>query len=585
MKKASFVFIIVFIGAFTQAQVPFSKTALDYLYQKGEVYFSFDHPGQEIFNEILKTISVDKLEGKTVYAYANASQFEKFLALNIAFQVLEHPGDANVDLNMKTWPELRQKDLTTAWDFYPTYEAYVDLMTSFENDYPGLCRIYNIGTTVMGRSLLFAKISANIGQREKEPRFMYTATIHGDETTGFVLMLRLIHYLLSNYGTNPEITHLLNNAEIWICPNENPDGTYTNNNATISGATRGNANNIDLNRNYPNPVYTPALPYQPETIAMMNFADTAGFVMSANIHGGIECVNYPFDSWTSNVRRHADHDWWYFVAREYADTARKYSPANYMNPSGPSFINGVTHGGDWYVVHGGRQDFMNYFAHTRELTLELSNTKLLPASQLPAHWDYNYRSLLNFMRQAMYGIRGTVTNAQTGQPVVAKIEISNHDKYNSQVWSGLHHGSFFRPALAGTYNLKILADNYITKEIPCVIVENFRWVNLDILLEAESGVGVEPVTYEEQVAAKVGPNPLTKYSFLKIALKEPALVRIGLFGTNGQEISIIFDGLLESGTTNMALFGLVQGLKPGIYLLQIVHPKQIISLKLVKISN
>jgi carboxypeptidase D len=35
---------------------------------------------------------------------------------------------------------------------------------------------------------------------EYEPEFMYTSTMHGDETVGYVLMLRLIDYLLTNYG-------------------------------------------------------------------------------------------------------------------------------------------------------------------------------------------------------------------------------------------------------------------------------------------------------------------------------------------------------------------------------------------------
>lgn len=581
MKKAYFVILLFIIGALAKAQLPSIKTARDYLQQKGEVYFSFDRPGLKSLPEILKTISLDKTGPDLFFAYANADQFEQFLAWNIPFRVLEHPGDANVDLNMKTWPELKQKDLISSWDFYPTYEAYVDLMTSFENEYPALCRIYNIGTTVMGRSLLFAKISANVNQREKEPRIMLTSTIHGDEPAGFVLLLRFIHYLLSNYATNPEISFLLNNTEIWICPNENPDGTYTNNNATISGATRGNANHIDLNRNYPNPVYTPALPYQPETIAMMKLADTARFVLSANIHGGIECINYPFDSWTSDVRRHADHDWWYFVAREYADTARKYSPENYMNPEGPSFSNGVTHGGDWYVVHGGRQDYMNYYARTRELTLELSNAKMLPAAQLPALWEYNYRSLINFIRQSLYGIRGTITNAHTGEPVAAKIEILNHDKYNSEVWSEKVSGGFFRPVLQGAYDLKISAGNYVESHIPGVIVENYGWVNLTVSLYEKPAATLANVEKNDMPLFQVFPNPVSQHSFLKIELNEPASLKISLFNINGLKILTKFEGLLDKGTFNLPLAEFTSQIKAGVYLLQIVHPQKITTFKLV----
>ena len=471
--------VLFLSGLGLMAQAPGGKTARDYLLEKGEVHFSFSIPEGKVFMEIFNMVSVDNLHDNKVYAYANAMEFEQFLALNLDYQVLPHPGDAAVELNMMTWEQLQAKDLVDTWDFYPTYEAYVSLMNSFQADFPGLCEIHNIGTTVSGRSLLFAKVSANVSQRENEPRFMYTSTIHGDETTGFIMMLRLIHYLLNNYESNPDIAYLLDNMEIWICPNENPDGTYTNNNSTVSGATRYNANGVDLNRNYPNPVSNPGN-MQPETQAMTAFVDTMGFVMSANNHGGIELVNFPFDSWTSSnpANRHADHDWWYMVSREFADTAQFYSPSGYMTGED----NGVTHGGDWYVVYGSRQDYLTYYAGGREVTLEISDTKLLPQSQLPAHWNYLYRSYLNYLRQALYGIRGTVTDAETGEPLVARIEVLNHDQKNSEVFSSLPHGNYHRPILAGTYDLLFTADGYPPLEVSGVQVQNYQTVVLDVEL-------------------------------------------------------------------------------------------------------
>jgi hypothetical protein len=44
---------------------------------------------------------------------------------------------------------------------------------------------------------------------------------------------------------------------------------------------------------------------------------------------------------------------------------------------------------------------MNYFRDCLEVTVEISNIKLIPASQLPDYWEYNYRSFLNFMGQAL----------------------------------------------------------------------------------------------------------------------------------------------------------------------------------------
>ncbi len=497
MRKYVVLFGLLII-AFTLFSPP-SRTAFARVKsfpEQEEVYFRFSLPAPEVFRTLSASISVDKVIDGQVFAYANTSEYETFRSFSIDHQLLPHPGDIDFDPNMKDWSALQQKDLTDSWDFYPTYDAYVGLMERFETDFPELCKIYSIGQTVQGRELLFAKISARVNQKEAEPQFMYTSTMHGDETTGFILSLRLVHYLLNNYQQDDAVKDLLDNNEIWICPNENPDGTYRYDNSTIDGARRYNANGVDLNRNYPNPVESPPDGRQPETAAMISFVDTMDFVMSANMHGGAELVNYPFDSWVSDnpEHRHADHEWWQLVSHEYADTARFYSPDSYMNPSGASFDQGITHGGDWYVVYGSRQDYLNYYAATRELTLELSWDKVLPPEQLPAHWEYNYRSLLNYIRQASYGIRGMVTDKATGLPVVATIEIAGHDKNNSEVFSEPYHGSFFRPLLAGTYDVVVSAPGYLPAEYFDVAVENYNHVFLDVQLgEPALPVAVFPV--------------------------------------------------------------------------------------------
>lgn len=463
------------------------EKAREIIRQKAELYLSISEKTILENNELLELLSIDYFTGKKVYAYCNARALDFLVENQLAFSIERSPGDVDYDLNMKSWEELANKDLTESWDFYPTYEAYVSLMNQFQSDYPEFCQIHNVVTLASGRSILFARISANVNQKEVEPRFMYTSTIHGDETTGFILSLRMIHYLLSNYGSDDEITELLDNMEIWISPNENPDGTYTNNNNTVSGATRSNTNGVDLNRNYPNPVNNPSTPIQLETQTMINLTDTLHFVMSANMHGGIECVNYPWDSWTSNAKLHADHDWWQMVSHEYADTARFYSPSNYMNPSGSSFYNGVTHGGDWYVVYGGRQDFMTYYRNQREFTLELSNTKLLPAAQLPAHWNYNYRSLINYMKQALYGIRGTVTDLYSGEPIAgAKIELIAHDTDNSWVFAQAPHGDFYRPLIAGSYSMRVTADGYNETLIENISINNYQTYVYNVQLAGDN---------------------------------------------------------------------------------------------------
>jgi|GEM_PF-1216646 len=475
--KLFFILAFIFLPLLTKGH-PENKlsTTDNYFNESPEIYYSFPVTESEILQELFHIISIDKISPDSVYAYANSREFELFLEYEIPYTLLQRPGIVDFDLNMKTWEELKSRDLTESWDFYPTYEAYVSLMYSFEQDFPEMVEIINIGQTVMGRDLLFARISPETGKKRAVPQFMYTSTMHGDETAGFILSLRLIHYLLTNYGEDEAITSLMDNVDIWICPNENPDGTYTNNNSTVTGATRGNANGIDLNRNYPNPVNNPWQPQQPETTAMINFADTINFIMSANMHGGIELVNFPFDSWVSSANTHADHDWWEFVMYEYVDTVHAHSTPGYMTGMG----DGVTHGGDWYVIYGSRQDYFNYYRSCREFTLELSNQKLLAPHLLPAHWEYNYRSLLNYIRQSTFGVHGTVYDNETGEALLAEISIPGYDSDNSEVFTSLPHGNYNRPLLTGSYNMLFSAGGFDPVAINGVQAVNHErtWLNV-----------------------------------------------------------------------------------------------------------
>lgn len=473
--------MFLFLSAFSQGDSdPFSK--------RDEVYFSFPVRSKDELKSISHQISIDNFRNDTVWAYANKQQFDRFSAMGYKINILPHPGDGP-GVVMRDKINLI-KGSRTVWNFYPTYDAYVSLMYDFQAMYPSLCQIETITTLPSGRKILVAKISDNVATNEAEPEFLYTSSIHGDETTGYVLMLQLIEYLLQNYGTDQEATDLVNNMEIYINPLANPDGTYYGGNSSVSGARRYNINGVDLNRNYPDPEdgeHPDGNAWQPETIAFMNFAGQHDFVMAANFHGGIEVANYPWDTW---VTRSADDDWWIMVSREYADICQANSPSGYMD----DLNNGITNGYDWYEVAGGRQDYMNYFHHCREFTLEISNTKLVPATQLPNFWNYNYRSMLLYLHQATYGFKGLITDQVTGEPVEAKVLLVNHDALNTEVYSTALNGDYYRPVKSGTYTMEVSAPCYITQTIPGLTIADYTSSLLNIQLVPGAGVTTTAVS-------------------------------------------------------------------------------------------
>lgn len=460
----------------------FSQTNIDQttdqlFKNRGEIYFSFLSEDREEINAFSRILSIDHIKNDQVFAYANRKEFTEFMKYGISFELLPKPGESLKNPRMMDYVDIKG---INEWDFYPTYQAYLDMMNQFASQYPSLCQIVNIGTSQEGRQILMARISDNVATKEAEPQFLYTSSIHGDELTGYILTLRLINYLLSNYGTDPKVTNLVNNLEIWINPLSNPDGTYAGGNNTVYGATRYNANNVDVNRNYPDPEDGPhpdGNAWQPETIVFMDFAEENDFVFSGNFHGGAEVINYPWDTWP---RFHADNSWWNFVSRQYADTVHLHAPSGYLT----DLDNGVTNGYAWYTISGGRQDYMTYFHYGRESTMEISETKTPSANQLPNFWNYNYRSLLNYMEQATYGITGTVTDSVTHAPLVAKVEIVGHDLDNSYVYSTIPFGKYFRPIFTGTYSLTFTAPGHMPKTINNVSISNYNTVVVDVELSS-----------------------------------------------------------------------------------------------------
>ncbi len=504
----------------------FSFTVISYS-QQNEYYFKFKINEQSDIYTLTKIISIDNVKDDEVYAYANDKEMKDFLKLGYFYEMLPNPGTL---INPRMSGNI---DEIMEWDVYPTYDGYVTMMNQFASNYPALCRIVNAGTTVQGRSILFAVISDNVSTREAEPQFQYSSSMHGDETTGYVLMLRLIDYLLTNYATNPKVANLVNNMEIWINPLANPDGTYHGGNNTVNGAIRYNANGKDLNRNFPPTDNWNSGPMQPETAVFVNLASANYFVMSCNFHGGSEVVNYPWDAWP---RLTADNNWWIYVCRMYADTVHANAPSGYMS----GFNNGITNGYAWYYVGGGRQDYHTYFRRGRECTIEISNTKLLPPAQLPAHWNYNYKSFLNYIQEVLYGVTGTVKDSVTNLPVKAKVTIAGHDLDSSEVYSDSLFGKYYRLIYGGTYNLTFSAPGYYTETVPNVYVKNdsttIRNVLLNPIVQGITNGNTAPSEYK---LYQNYPNPFNPVTFINYELPITGFVKLVIYDVLGKEIAII----------------------------------------------
>jgi len=434
---------------------------------------------------LTRLVSIDDVRGHKVRATATQRQLEVLKSAGWRWKVIPAKARAaEPAMCSEGWVD----DVDRSWICYPSYQQYEALLHKFAADDPSLCRLVDLGPTtslVHPHRLWALIVSDRPGDEENEPEVLLTSTMHGDETAGFSLMLRLIDHLLRGYGDDPEITALVDETEIWINPLANPDATYFGGNDTVADAIRsyttggGGDSGVNPNRNYPDfddGDHPDGNPWWPETETMMALAESQTFVLSANFHGGAEVVNYP---WDTVERRHPDDLWFQALARDWADLAQADSPGGYMT----DLENGITNGWDWYEINGGRQDFMTFFHGGREVTIEVSETKLLPSEELDDIWLWNQRALLDFIAHAHQGIRGVVSD-RNGAPLAATIEVVGVDREEdgSMARTDAEVGDFHRLLLPGLYDLRIEAEGYYSREIRGIAVTAGEATVVDVVL-------------------------------------------------------------------------------------------------------
>jgi hypothetical protein len=519
-------------------------------------HFRFSREDVDL-NYMTRIVSIDHAHSDSITAYANDREWKAFLQTGTAYRIL-------LSDKMPKGLEMTSEDLRDiGWSKYPTYKSYLNMMASFVKDYPALCRIDTIGYSVQGRLLLAAHVSADIENNTTKPTFFYTAQMHGDETAGMVLMLRLIDSLLTGYSHSQKIYNLLNTTQMWINPLANPDGTYFASDSSLEGSIRHNANEEDLNRNFPDPPHVSepnTRIRQPETLAMMVFAEKHAFRMSANFHGGNECVNFP---WDSSPDCHPETRWFKKISHEYADTVRYYSPDGYFS----GFDRGVTNGWDWYSIYGGRQDYMNFYHNCKEITIELSHVKQLPADQLKAHWDYNKRSLLNIINNMGQGLSAIWS---VGDEIPLFVEIVTIPGLKIPIKKS--SPAFHYPLTEGLYTVCFHYKDY-TDTLKHVTVHKNQLTDLN---REATPVAEKSDIPDPFILDPAYPNPFNPRTRFTLRCPSAGIVEIAVYDIRGSLVRILYSGFLESGEHLFVWEGNNQTGKEvssGIYIIH-VHTKR-----------
>ncbi len=392
----------------------FSFTSIASVRIEEELYVPAQSP--EVVKELIKT-------GSVIVDHVSSEGFELYGKKGLS----QYLDQKNI-LYFST-KNLKNKMLAD----YPTHAEITRKLQAAVAKLPGKMKMFSIGKSIKGKDLWVVKISDNVETDEVEPEFKYISSMHGDEITGRELTTFMIEEIADKYGKDQMITNLVDNTEIFIMPSMNPDGSEMR--------QRGNANGVDLNRNYPdwtvNTANTSARA-QLENKHVMAWQATRKFALSANFHGGSVCVNYP---WDATYDRHP-------MDKFIQELSHVYAELNPEMRNSTEFEGGITNGADWYVVKGGMQDWSVFYHNDMQVTIELSQTKWPQYSEIAGYWKNNRDSMYAYMKQVhsgagiklgTAGISGTVAIRQIS-PVVK--DLGSYSFSNSEFYKVLPEGEY-----------------------------------------------------------------------------------------------------------------------------------------------
>lgn len=115
--------------------------------------------------------------------------------------------------------------MNIAFDRYYDYEEMTAHLHALAAAYPTLAKLTTIATSFRGRQVWAMEITnPATGPGAEKPGYYIDAQIHAEEHATSATALYAIWYLLTRYGTDPEVTRLVDAQVFYIIPRINPDG-------------------------------------------------------------------------------------------------------------------------------------------------------------------------------------------------------------------------------------------------------------------------------------------------------------------------------------------------------------------------
>jgi len=440
MKKYVFLIICLALISFVFAKPP----------NKKESIIRIEVPYHDIVYQLQDRFHLSVIDAQDYHidAYADAKMINRLKNAGYKITVL-------VDDYTKVNEKLPQA--------IHTYQQVCSTMVALSQQYPSITKLETLGFSILNRAILIMKVTDNPLVEENEPEVRLVGAHHGNEKISTEITLSFLKYLLENFSF-PQITHLVNNTEIWICPILNVDGHVAN--------VRYNNAGVDINRDYGYMWQagegSPGPWSQPEPRLILKHSQNNQIVMEYEYHSTAAYVNY---LWDHHPQDPPDSTYFAQISQEYADSTYGSSTTR-LNK-----INGY----DWYYVRGSAQDALFGVWGGIGTTIETSYPTV--QAKVDSICIANRRALLAMITRASWGISGIVQDSLTSQPLFAMIQFTLPKRWT--VYTDNAVGDFHKMVAPGNYTFIVSANGYQSKAFNVTVTVN-GVVDVDVELAPDT---------------------------------------------------------------------------------------------------
>jgi hypothetical protein len=246
IRARSFVLAAAVSGFACSSEEPASTPHLN------SVYVVSDVPGAFARNEITSTgaLLLEELHG---FVLVEATERERLAIASLSYSIApvdeshEHP-----------WVPLRLLAFPEGDSAYHDFQELTAVLQETAAEHANMFRLTEQGVSVEGRPIWLGKVSDNVAVDEDEPEVLFTFHQHAREHLTVEQGLYLLQALTDDYDQDDLVKRLVDNREIWLFFDLNPDGgefdiasgdyqSWRKNRQPNEGTTHIG---IDLNRNW-----------------------------------------------------------------------------------------------------------------------------------------------------------------------------------------------------------------------------------------------------------------------------------------------------------------------------------------------